>query len=219
MIILTYLKRLISSSEFFWKVRHLYPKDKFNSKYINYVPQIYFDKIFKNRKINSILDFGCATGEKMVYFSKRHDTKYTWGVDINKQALNIAKKKLLNNKNIIYFNCSLKVVERDIKNFLFFSQLNKIDLIFFSRVLYILPDHKVKKILNLSIKYFNYIYIDDFFHDSKNIFRVNEFNYKHTNFDYLLKKKFKCVRSDLSPHRKKVLYATSLSKLYKRKSD
>jgi SAM-dependent methyltransferase len=217
MIIFDYFKRAISSSEFFWKTRHLNPSDKFNSKYINYVPKTHLINMFENFKINSIIDFGCATGEKACYIARSFEVKYVWCIDINQKALNIANKKLSKSKSITYFHTSLKIDEKEFENFFLFSQLNKIDLIFFSRVLYILPDHKVKKILNLSMKYCNYIYIDDFFHNSNNNFRINKLNYQHTNFDNYLKKKFKCIDACLSPHRKKVLYSIALSKLYKKK--
>ena len=206
------LKRLIASNKYFWKYRHILQPSIFKKKY-GIVPIKYFNKVFKQKKINSVLDFGCATGDKLEYFVSK-GTKYIYGVDINSKAIHTASNKFLNLSIKQKFSTSLNRFE--LLEFLKKNKLRKFDLVIVDRVFYILNDkdfYSVLKILSTIVKY---IYIDDFFLNDNSILRKNIRNYKHTNFNLILNKfHFKKIYSSNSPY-KKVINANSKSVLYKK---
>ena len=206
------LKRLIASNKYFWKYRHILQPFIFKKKY-GIVPIKYFNKVFKQKKINSVLDFGCATGDKLEYFVSK-GTKYIYGVDINSKAIHTASNKFLNLSIKQKFSTSLNRFE--LLEFLKKNKLRKFDLVIVDRVFYIHNDkdfYSVLKILSTIVKY---IYIDDFFLNDNSILRKNIKNYKHTNFDLILNKfHFKKIYSSNSPY-KKVINANSKSVLYKK---
>lgn len=200
---ITKLKRYLASNKFFWKYRHILQKNIFKNSY-GFVPKNHFNNIFDNLSINSVLDFGCATGEKLDYFVK-NGANYIYAIDINPIALSSAKKKLSSYSINCEFNNSIS--ELNIINFLKKNKIKKFDLIIFDRVLYILDNKELNFVLNIIFKMTKYIYIDDFFLEKKekkkSINRVNINGYIHTDFDKILKNaKFQSTQSDLSPYSK-----------------
>ena len=207
-------KRYLASKKFFWKYRHILQKNIFIKSYGN-VPKNHFDNIFDNLSVNSVLDFGCATGEKLDYFVKKGASSI-YGIDINPIALSTAKKKLTSYNINCEFNNSIS--ELNIINFLKKNKVKKFDLIFFDRVLYILDNKELNFVLNIFLKMTKYIYIDDFFLEkkSKNNFmnRLNIKGYIHTDFDKILKNaNFRLTESNLSPY-SKVKFANAKFALY-----
>jgi SAM-dependent methyltransferase len=211
---ITKLKRYLASNKFFWKYRHILQKNIFNNSYGS-VPINHFNSVFDGLSINSVLDFGCATGEKLDYFVK-NGANYIYGIDINPIALSTAKKKLTSYS----INCEFNnfISELNIINFLKKNKIKKFDLIFFDRVLYILDNKEFNFVLNIILKMTKYIYVDDFFLEKKvkknSINRVNINGYIHTDFDEILKNaKFQLTQSDLSPY-SKVRFANTKFALY-----
>ena len=210
-------KRFLISNKFFWKYRHFFQKKVFDHSY-GIVPKKHFDQIFKNIKINSVLDFGCATGDKLIYFMHK-GAKNIYGIDINSKAIKVAKAKF-NNSNI----CSEFTEEislQKINKFLKKIKKKKFDLIIFDRVLYILKETEFYYIINTLAKVSDYIYINDFFLDSSLMqlsnmrMRNQDSGYVHSDFSLILHKVFfKPVILNKSPY-KKVLFANSKSALYK----
>lgn len=209
------LKRFLASNKYFWKFRHFFQKNVFNNSYGS-IPVKYFDKIFKEIKIDSVLDFGCASGDKLCYFLDK-GSKNIFGIDINKKALSVARSKI--KKKNIHYKLINNISKKEIKNFLKKCNNKKFDLIIFDRVLYILNDDELFRNLKYFSKITDYIYVDDFFFKSS----VNQIKlrknigwYKHTDFNITLKKlNFDPLYFNKSPY-KKVKNSISKSVLYKR---
>lgn len=181
-----YFKRFLASNKYFWKYRHLFQKNIFKHTY-GQLPKIHFDNIFKNKNIISVLDFGCATGDKLNYFVKR-GSKNVYGIDINTQAVNTAKDKF-KNYNINY-KFSKKIKSDEINIFFKIIQKKKFDLVILDRVLYILEDDEFFEVIRKISSITKFIYIDDFFLSNKfyneNKLRLPIQGYKHSNFDKVL---------------------------------
>jgi SAM-dependent methyltransferase len=211
------LKRFLASNKYFWKYRHFFQKKIFEYSY-GVVPRIYFNKIFKNIKMDSVLDFGCATGDKLIYFVN-NGSKNVYGIDINSKAIKVAENKLKNLNICSEFSedISLKKINKFLKRI----KKKKFDLIIFDRVLYILKETEFHYVINTLAKVSDYIYINDFFLDSSEVqlsnmrMRNQDSGYVHSDFSLILRKVFfKPVILNKSPY-KKVLFANSKSALYK----
>jgi len=208
-------KRFLASNKYFWKYRHLIQINIFKKSY-GVLPTKHYEKIFNKKKIISVLDFGCATGDKLEYFVSR-DAKYIYGIDINKKAIRACKKKFRYNKIFKSFN--IRLSENKISDFLKRCKLKRFDLVILDRVCYILDLKDLTNILAFLCKKSTYIYIDDFFNCKKSLqIRKKIYGYNHTDFDLLLKKfKFKKIFYGRSPY-KKVINSNTKSAIFKNKS-
>jgi len=211
------LKRFLASNKYFWKYRHFFQQKIFTFSY-GTVPKKHFNNIFKNIKIDSILDFGCATGDKLIYFMRK-GTKNIYGIDINSKAIKVAKAKFKNSNICCEFAEEISL--QKINKFLKKIKKKKFDLIIFDRVLYILKETEFHYVINTLAKVSDYIYINDFFLDSSAVqlsnmrMRNQDSGYVHSDFSLILHKVFfKPVILNNSPY-KKVLFANSKSALYK----
>lgn len=211
-----YLKRFLASNKYFWKYRHFFQKNIFKYNY-GQLPNIHLDNIFKNKNIISVLDFGCATGDKLNYFVKR-GSKYIYGIDINQQAINTAENKF-KNSNINYkFSNKIKIEEINI--FLNLIKKKKFDLVIFDRVLYILEDNEFLEVIKKISLITKLVYIDDFFLSSKfireNKSRIIIEGYKHSNFDKIFyANKFSLKIKSNSPY-KEVISGNTNCALYEK---
>lgn len=189
-----YLFRCLSTLKFFWYLRHLLPRYKYSNSSKKY------EIIFKNiHKIDSIIDFGCANGEKLNFFVKKKQTKYIYGIDLNSHVLKKNNKKF-SQKNIIYFKFDNYLTKENLELFYLLSDRKNIDLIIFSRVLYLLNQNEFNKIISLAKLNSKYILIDDFFifNDKRNI-RKRFKLYRATNFSRILKNSFHLEHLSNSP--------------------
>ena len=215
------LKRFIASNKYFWKYRHFIQNNFFTKSY-GLVPRKHFNKIFKTIKINSVLDFGCATSDKLIYFINS-GAKNVYGIDINSQAINTSETRV---KNLnINSEFSKKTSLKKINKFLKKARIKKFDLVIVDRVFYILKDIEFNFVIDILTKVSRYIYIDDFFLNEsiklKNITNKVRLKkkegrgYAHRNFNMILSKYFfNPVFVGKSPY-KSVLFANSRCVLYK----
>jgi SAM-dependent methyltransferase len=210
------IKRFFASNKYFWKFRHFFDNKIFDKSY-GVIPNEYFDQIFENIKIDSVLDYGCATGDKLIFFINR-GAKNVFGIDINLKAINTARDK------IKYYNVNNELSENintdKLNKFLDISKIKKFDLIILDRILYILNDQEIYNLFNIIKKITNYIYIDDFFLDneiqSNNFSRLKIKGYVHTNFDKILNQNsFKLKIKNKSPYQS-VLFSNAKSALYEK---
>ena len=210
------IKRFFASNKYFWKFRHFFDNKIFDKSY-GIIPNEYFDQIFENIKIDSVLDYGCATGDKLIFFINR-GAKNVFGIDINHKAINTARDK------IKYYNVNNELSENintdKLNKFLDISKIKKFDLIILDRILYILNDQEIYNLFNIIKKITNYIYIDDFFLDneiqSNNFSRLKIKGYVHTNFDKILNQNsFKLKIKNKSPYQS-VLFSNAKSALYEK---
>ncbi len=210
------IKRFFASNKYFWKFRHFFDNKIFDKSY-GVIPNEYFDQIFENIKIDSVLDYGCATGDKLIFFINR-GAKNVFGIDTNPKAINTARDK------IKYYNVNNELSENintdKLNKFLDISKIKKFDLIILDRILYILNDQEIYNLFNIIKKITNYIYIDDFFLDneiqSNNFSRLKIKGYVHTNFDKILNQNsFKLKIKNKSPYQS-VLFSNAKSALYEK---
>tara|TARA_B100000287_G_C20560184_1_gene752122 strand:- start:471 stop:1001 length:531 start_codon:yes stop_codon:yes gene_type:complete len=111
--------------------------------------------------INSILDFGCASGATVFKLKSNNPKRLVYGIDINKKAVEKCVERF--NKNFSEghkFTDSFDIY--DIKEF-FNNSDNLIDLVIFDRVLYCLDERQIKNIIGSLAPITKYIFIDDFY--------------------------------------------------------
>lgn len=182
--IIKVLKRRIISSSFFWKFRTFIDPlwlDAYNKKR---VPQLYFEIVSENN-ISSILDFGCATGQTLYILSQNNPSQISYGIDINKDAIEICNDKFskFSKKNEeFFFDCELNL--RNLKIFLEKNNLTHFDLIIFDRVLYCLSDKDLNNLLNSILNYTKTVLIDDF----ESTTESDIHGYRHRDWNSLLQK-------------------------------
>jgi SAM-dependent methyltransferase len=210
------VKRHIISNKYFWKYRHVFQRKIFETSYGNLLKH-HYDDTFRHVSKESILDFGCATGDKLEYFINC-GSKNIYGIDINSKALRTAEAKIKNFK--VNYKFSNQICLKDLKKFLSSKKIKKFDLIIFDRVLFVLDDNEFNNVLLVLSKLTKYIYIDDFFppNNHYNEYKKLRFfsnGYRQSNFDKILEKKnFILKIKRKSPYRK-VEFSNTNSALYK----
>lgn len=211
------IKRFLASNKYFWKYRHKIQPRIFDNHY-GKVYKAHFKKILKKFEIKSVLDFGCATGDKLDYFlTSNLRAKFVYGIDVNQRALDVADNKLKKITN--NFELSNTFDHLKINEFLNKHRIKKFDLIIFDRVLYILNDKEFFRTFINIIHFGNLIYVDDFFLESfkfDNKIRKSIRGYTHTDFNKILtdKKYMEIIKSDSLYS--KVLFANAMFALYKK---
>ena len=190
--IIKLLKRMIISSSLFWKLRtYVQPSwiDSYNEKRI---PKFYFDIVSENN-ISSVLDFGCATGECLYKLNQNNPSQISYGIDVNKDAIDICKDKFkkLNKQNEKFFF----VYEFNLNNLLVFLEKNDLthfDLMIFDRVLYCIRDKDLNILLDSLLKYTKTVLIDDF----ETTTELEIYGYRHRDWKSLLQKyNFKNIKN------------------------
>lgn len=215
---LFFIKRFLASNKYFWKYRHYFQKNFFSSNY-GKIPKEFYNKILSDLKPSSVLDFGCATADKLIYlYKKEKKVKNIYGVDINQKAIQTAKIKASKEKVKFFF--SNKLDQNEIEQFFKNVKIKKFDLVIFDRVLYILNTVELNKTLQFLSRYTRYLLINDFFlENNKNFsknYRVNLKGYLHTDFDSLMKEKYFDVVSKFEAPNKEVKYANPKLVIYKK---
>ena len=186
------LKRKIISSSLFWKLRtYLQPSwiESYNKKRI---PKLYFDIVSENN-ISSILDFGCATGELLSKLYQKNPNQISYGIDINKDAIEICNDKFKElNEQTTKFSFDH---EFNINNLLLFLEKNNLthfDLIIFDRVLYCMSDKDLNNIFGSLLNYAKTVLIDDFEMTTES----EIYGYRHRDWMSLLQKhNFKNIKN------------------------
>ena len=190
--LITLLKRRIISSSLFWRLRTYLQPSWIDSYDIKGVPKLYFDIVSENN-ISSILDFGCATGELLYQLNKNNPSQISYGIDINKDAIDLCKDKFkeFNKQNKKFFFD----YELNINNLLIFLKKNNLthfDLMVFDRVLYCISDEDLDSLLELLLNYTEIVLIDDF----QTTAELEIYGYRHRDWKSLLQKyNFKNIKN------------------------
>ena len=190
--LITFLKRKIISSSLFWKLRtYLQPSwiDSYNKKSI---PKLFFDIVSENN-ILSILDFGCATGELLYKLNQKNPNQISYGIDINKDAIETCNIKFKEfNKQTAKFCFDNEFNIDNLEVFLEKNNLTHFDLIIFDRVLYCLSDNDLNNLLDPLLNYTKTVLIDDFQITTD----LEIYGYRHRDWKSLLKKhNFKNIKN------------------------
>jgi len=190
--LITLLKRRIISSSFFWKLRtYIQPSwiDSYNKKKF---PKLYFDIVAENN-ILSILDFGCATGELLHQLNQNNTSQISYGIDINKDAIDVCNDKFkeIKKQNTKFFFD----YEVNLNNLLVFLEKNNLthfDLMIFDRVLYCMNDEDLNRLLDSLLNYTKTVLIDDF----ETTAELEIYGYRHRDWKSLLQKyNFKNIKN------------------------
>ena len=136
------LKNRVKVSGFFWRFRHLIHSDVWLKYFESYtLGRRHFYSRFVSRELcNTIFEFGCASGPNLknieVYTTR---ATYSCGYDINKSAIEFAKKQFDPKRSVFL----TRISESDLREQLFDWGFDAFDLAIYDRVLYLLSDREV----------------------------------------------------------------------------
>lgn len=172
------------TDELYWRFRHIFDRSwtkaylAGDSSISNSSKNFLIGKISEYFPLNSILEFGCASGLNLLYLAEKFPNAKIYGVDISKKAINEGRKyfQKKNIKNVYLDSGSLEAL----KNF----SDKSVDLIFTNAVLIYFGKDKIEKaikeFLRISKKavilfemYHNSgesAYNDNWIHDYKKLF-------------------------------------------------
>ena len=186
------LKRKIISSSLFWKLRTYFQPSWIDSYNKKRIPKLYFDIVSENN-ISSILDFGCATGELLHKLNQKNPNQISYGIDINKDAIEICNDKFKEfNKQTTKFFFDYEYNINNIVIFLEKNNLTHFDLMIFDRVLYCMSDKDLKNLLGPLLNYTKTVLIDDFQMTTD----LEIYGYRHRDWKSLLQKhNFKNIKN------------------------
>ena len=159
------LKRKIISSSFFWKIRHYFQPEWIESYDLKPTPN-YLIEFALSKKITSVLDFGCATGNFLYELKKKNIKTLCYGIEINKKALKVSNQKFKElglSEKTFFFDSETNI--KKIINFLNTNNIHYFDLIVFDRSLYCLNEKEINKQFSILKNYAKFILINDFLLD------------------------------------------------------
>lgn len=205
----TYFLRQIVSSRYFWKLRHLFQPSWINDYSEN--SNKFLEKLVRDNNIQSILDFGCASGATLFQLKQNNDSLKVYGIDINRHAIKYCLSRFSDNFKGGY-SFSTKLNKKEIYEFLSDNELNSFDLIIFDRVLYSLDQKEINKILQLIPKITEQVFIDDFFNSNGN----NYLGYKHRDWEKILYEIGFGLELNISTTHSHVVNANARTMIYKK---
>lgn len=172
------LRNIISNS-YFWRFRHwIQPGWVISYSEKN---NLYFNKLVKELKINSIMDFGCGAGSTLFNIKEKNNDILVFGIDINQKAIEFCNNRFsIKFENGFFFSNVFK--NSEIENYLNSNKIKFFDLIVFDRVLYCLNEKQIYKIFNSLKNKTRYIFIDDFFLSNE----LKTVGYTHRNWSQIM---------------------------------
>lgn len=186
--IYNFLRNSISKTTFFWKYRH-YLQPEVWSSYKNDQDNLrrsFYSDFMNSKSLNSVFEYGCASGPNFFSINKKIDKLFFFGYDISKRAIDTISYDKLHKNHFFTNRLSLVIF----KNFLKLNKLEYFELAIFDRVLYMIEEKRFRKLLNEYSTYFKYVVIDDFHSEipiwdkekyiySKNYKKIlNDFNFE-----------------------------------------
>lgn len=186
MSILRYFTTRIASWTLFWRFRHFF-QPGFIKNYIEKDTRHMEALILKLPDVNSVLDYGCATGTLLFNLQNKQDNLITAGIDINPKMLAYASEKFqkssIHEGKYIFLS---KLNEDALTLFMKRHDFKKFDVAIFDRVLFCIDLENINKIFYQLSKISNYIIIDDF--NEKDILPIQKMNYTHRNWARILER-------------------------------
>ncbi len=158
------IRNSISKTKLFWKYRHLFQPQVWRSYKSDQdnLRRLFYSNFLKTNNLNSIFEFGCASGPNFFSIKKELEDIYFFGYDISIQAI----KTVNYNSSNIKYNFTHKLSPKSLEEFIKKNNIDNFDLAIFDRVLYMIDQKTTRLIFNIYSKYFKYIIIDDFHSDN-----------------------------------------------------
>ena len=158
-----FLRNNITKTKFFWKYRHLLEPSIWKGYQEDYNSdrRDYYYNLLKVKKLNSVFEFGCASGPNFFSIKKNIKEFIYYGYDISSSA--IKSVKIQNNDKVHFTD---KLSKKQLISFLNKNYSSKFDLTIFDRVLYMLNEDQIIKLLDEIYEFMDYVLIEDF-HASK----------------------------------------------------
>ena len=191
-----FLKNIIKTNRYFWKFRHIIDIGVWQNYYDDYNSERrnFYSKLVIKKKLTSVFEFGCASGPNLQNIKNITPEIYLFGYDINKQAVNFAKKA---------FDAETSFFTNDLRRNVLLQKMQKwnissFDLSVYDRVLYLLNEDEIKAHFSQFSDLFNFVVIDDF-HNSE----FSDNNDAYSSKDYvqlLLPFGFHILKIDKSEH-------------------
>ena len=180
---------MIISSSFFWKMRH-YVDPEWVSSYERKPTNNHLLDFALSKKISSVLDFGCVTGNFLYDLKKENPNILCYGIEISPKGLEVSINKFQEldlSKKTYSFNLSTD--DKNINTFLIANRITNFDLMVFDRVLYCLNESELNNQLSILKNYAKLILIDDFQLDKN----LDIQGYKHRDWISIMNTfNFKC---------------------------
>ena len=159
--VLDAIKNRVKVSGIFWKFRHIVHGNIWSNYYESYTAKRrhFYSCFVGEESCNTIFEFGCASGpnlKNIEVYSNR--ATYCCGYDINKAAVEFAKKKFDPKKSLF----SAQISKSDLRAQLHRWGFDEFDLAIYDRVLYLLSETEVFEHFSEYQDLLVYIIIDDF---------------------------------------------------------
>ena len=157
------IRKYISKTAIFWRYRHLlqpevwksYKNDSINLR------RLYYNELLDQYHLNSVFEFGCASGPNFLSIISHKKNIFFFGYDISKKAIKSINYN--NNDKRLQFTSFINKIK--IEKYLKINALDSFDLSIFDRVFYMLSEKDIKVFLKNFSCYLNYVVIDDFHSD------------------------------------------------------
>lgn len=186
MSFIRYFTTRIASLSLFWRLRHLF-QPGFIKNYIEKDTSDMEALILKLPNIDSVLDYGCATGTLLFNLKSKKNNLITAGIDINPRMLAYASKKFQRSSLFEGGYIFLSELNEDsLTLFMKKHSLQKFDVAIFDRVLFCIDLKSINKIFNQLSKVSEYIIIDDFCEED--ILPIQKMDYIHRDWASILKR-------------------------------
>jgi SAM-dependent methyltransferase len=192
------LKGKLRNSSLFWKYRHVLDP-KWVGSYSDEVhePRLAETaRLLSELKVDSVFDFGCATGPLLSYLSSHRKNMFLLGYDISAPAIDEAQKRLgqaaRDNGHWIklYKQLDVSIFSSDLQSI----QHKKIGAAVYDRVLLYLSDRNLHKHFDEFAGFFERILIEDFY-------GTQQGDYRHRPYEEILRSHgFKVERQEPSPY-------------------
>ena len=192
------LKNYIRINKIFWKYKHLIHKDI----WINYLDSYkserrnFYSNFADNHSVNAVFEFGCASGPNLKNIqSYAAFEPFCFGIDINADAINLAKQNFNSEKSYFTTEHNRNLIEKTLRKW----SLSSFDIAIYDRVLYLLSEKEVFKHFEEYGDLFKFVIIDDF-HNAD--LRDQNDSYKSKNYkDILSKCGFQLIQNNKSEHK------------------
>lgn len=155
--------RVFAAYPFYWRYRHLFFSE-WTKAYLekeNETPIHFYNKFCEDYNIQSIFEFGCASGGNLFGINNFHPIPML-GYDVSKAAIELGQQKVLT-KKIKNIKLTFQYTQSLLKTHLDEIDVDKFDLVILDRVLLYLNSKQLNSLFSNLAGKVKYVCIDDMF--------------------------------------------------------